>query len=29
MKLMTHQIEVLERTKDRDRVAFFMDMGLG
>lgn len=29
MKLMTHQIDVLERTKDRDHVAFFMDMGLG
>lgn len=29
MKLMTHQVEVLERTKDRDHVAYFLEMGLG
>ena len=29
MKLFPHQTEVLEKVKDRNRVAFFLDMGLG
>lgn len=29
MKLMTHQIEVLNRTRNLNRVAYFLEMGLG
>ena len=29
MKLFTHQQDVLEQTKDRNRVAYYLDMGLG
>lgn len=29
MKLMTHQIEVLNRTRNKDHVAYYLDMGLG
>ena len=29
MKLMTHQVEVLKATKERDHVAYYLDMGLG
>lgn len=29
MKLLIHQIEVLERTKDLNHVAYYLDMGLG
>ena len=27
VKLFPHQIDVLERTKDRNRVGYFLDMG--
>ena len=27
IKLYQHQIDVLEKTKDRNRVAYYMDMG--
>ena len=29
MKLMTHQIDVLNRTRDLNHVAYFLEMGLG
>lgn len=29
IKLYTHQIEALEKTKNRNRVAYYLDMGLG
>lgn len=29
MELMTHQVEVLEQTRHRDHVAYYLDMGLG
>ena len=29
MKLFPHQIEALNATEDRNRVAFYLDMGLG
>lgn len=29
MKLFPHQIDVLEQTKDKNRVAYYLDMGLG
>ena len=29
MKLYPHQIEALEQSKDRNKVAYYYDMGLG
>lgn len=29
MKLMTHQVDVLNRTRNKDHVAYYLDMGLG
>jgi hypothetical protein len=29
MNLMTHQIDVLNRTRNKDHVAYYLDMGLG
>lgn len=29
MKLYPHQIEVLKATEDKNRVGYFLDMGLG
>lgn len=29
MQLMPHQVEVLEQTKNKDHVAYYLDMGLG
>ncbi len=29
MKLFPHQVETLEKTKNMNRVAYFLDMGLG
>ena len=29
MKLFPHQIEALQVTEDRNRVAYYLDMGLG
>lgn len=29
MKLYPHQIDVLKKAEDKNRVAFFLDMGLG
>lgn len=29
MKLFPHQIDVLKKVEDKNRVAFFLDMGLG
>lgn len=29
LKLMKHQIEVLEESKDLNKVAYYYDMGLG
>lgn len=27
LKLLKHQVEVLEKTKSKNKVAFFLDMG--
>lgn len=29
MKLFPHQADVLEQTKNHNRVAYYLDMGLG
>ena len=29
MKLFPHQQEVLKQTEDKNRVAYYLDMGLG
>ena len=29
MKLFPHQIDVLKQTEDKNRVAYYLDMGLG